>query len=397
MDGMPMRPQPITFESLSSLIGRIYDAALDYEAMTGAIKELSEILNAPYLAVGLWPAKDDIIGNWSPAQFVWNIGFDQTTLAKAYERYTTEETNPFLRQLRRQPVNKPFQTYDVLERRDFLRHPMYNEVYRPCDIEPGLTTTIFRDCDAMGILSAYRTKLQDFFSEPETELIRLLMPHLARALQLRRRLVLVEQNRAAAENILGRLPQGVILLDARRRVIFLNQTAEAVLENNNELVITERGLTARTLVNDRKLQHLIRRAINPVEDGDQVDQAFSFELTRNGAALHMVILPLQVGDLIVGLRQPCAAIFLSEGRPPIKLSLRILQDLYGLTAAEAKIANLIVNGISISEAAKRLRVSRNTAATHVRLVFEKTGCHRQSDLARHILVGPAVICLENNL
>lgn len=61
---------------------------------------------------------------------------------------------------------------------------------------------------------------------------------------------------------------------------------------------------------------------------------------------------------------------------------RLVQDSFGLTPAEARLAVLIRDGLSLNEAAKRTGLSVNTLRNQLRAVFDKTGLNRQSDLAR---------------
>jgi DNA-binding CsgD family transcriptional regulator len=57
-----------------------------------------------------------------------------------------------------------------------------------------------------------------------------------------------------------------------------------------------------------------------------------------------------------------------------------MRDFYSLTAAQAKVASAIYNGQSIGEAAKKLNISINTARTHMRNIYAKTGVKTQTEL-----------------
>jgi DNA-binding CsgD family transcriptional regulator len=56
--------------------------------------------------------------------------------------------------------------------------------------------------------------------------------------------------------------------------------------------------------------------------------------------------------------------------------------LYGLTPAEARIAELLVGGATPAQVATELGLRGSTVKTHLLRVYEKTGVHRQSDLIR---------------
>ena len=58
---------------------------------------------------------------------------------------------------------------------------------------------------------------------------------------------------------------------------------------------------------------------------------------------------------------------------------------YGLTQSEAHLAMNIVAGLSLTDAAARMRVSTQTARTYLKQAFWKTGTHRQADLVRRVL------------
>jgi DNA-binding CsgD family transcriptional regulator len=62
-----------------------------------------------------------------------------------------------------------------------------------------------------------------------------------------------------------------------------------------------------------------------------------------------------------------------------------LREAYKLTAAEARVAELIAAGLSTPEIAAALNVSASTVRTHLAACFDKTGLHSQVTLAR--LVG----------
>lgn len=57
-----------------------------------------------------------------------------------------------------------------------------------------------------------------------------------------------------------------------------------------------------------------------------------------------------------------------------------LQVAFGLTRAEARLAGIIANGTNLFEAANRLRISRSTTRSQLRLIFAKTGTRRQGEL-----------------
>jgi DNA-binding CsgD family transcriptional regulator len=65
----------------------------------------------------------------------------------------------------------------------------------------------------------------------------------------------------------------------------------------------------------------------------------------------------------------------------------MLRSTYGLTSAEVRLCQAMLEGKSLSEAASDTRISRNTAKTHLSRVFNKTGVRSQSALLRLLSAG----------
>jgi DNA-binding CsgD family transcriptional regulator len=63
----------------------------------------------------------------------------------------------------------------------------------------------------------------------------------------------------------------------------------------------------------------------------------------------------------------------------------VLVKLYGLTHAETRIIGLLASDLSLDAAAAALGISRTTARTHLKHIFEKTGTNRQSQLIKLVL------------
>ncbi len=68
----------------------------------------------------------------------------------------------------------------------------------------------------------------------------------------------------------------------------------------------------------------------------------------------------------------------------------MLQSAFGLTVAEARVADLVSGGLTGPQAAGKLGVSPTTVKTHLKHAFDKTGVNSQVALARLIGTLPAI-------
>ena len=69
----------------------------------------------------------------------------------------------------------------------------------------------------------------------------------------------------------------------------------------------------------------------------------------------------------------------------------VLTRLYGLTPAEARLAAALVAGQSLVDFATEAEITANTARWTLKQVFAKTDTHRQAELVRRLLTGPAAL------
>ena len=73
----------------------------------------------------------------------------------------------------------------------------------------------------------------------------------------------------------------------------------------------------------------------------------------------------------------------------------LLELFYDLTPAESRLAAHLMNGCSLAEAAKQLRIRRDTAKSHLKKIFSKTHTHRQSELVRLLLQSVAALRIKS--
>jgi OOP family OmpA-OmpF porin len=101
----------------------------------------------------------------------------------------------------------------------------------------------------------------------------------------------------------------------------------------------------------------------------------------------MVAAPVAAARLAgaAGGARAAAALFVTDPAGPATLPApALLADAFGLTATEAEVARLVAQGRGMPFVAESLGVSLNTARTHLKSVYDKTGLNHQSALARAI-------------
>jgi DNA-binding NarL/FixJ family response regulator len=200
------------------------------------------------------------------------------------------------------------------------------------------------------------------------------------ALERRRRALALRSNpRLWLAGLVEHLPLAVVLVDSDRKLLAANRLGQEMLTLGQTLLLGDGNTVAcvDTAATSR-LACLVRAA------------------HASGSHLEALDLGACTGAVLgLGDDGPdrVAAIALPAGLSASKRLERLLEELYGLTHAEARVAALLVEGASIEQASARLGVSVNTTKTHLSRVFDKTGTSRQAELVATLLLGPGLLAV----
>ena len=100
-------------------------------------------------------------------------------------------------------------------------------------------------------------------------------------------------------------------------------------------------------------------------------------LTRpGGRQLLAYVMPLQHGEH----GGDAALVLLGDPRGPERRDAAQMLQLFGLTAAEARLGALIGVGMGAREAAEELKISEHTARSTLKTVYDKLDIRKQSEL-----------------
>jgi len=219
------------------------------------------------------------------------------------------------------------------------------------------------------------------YDDSEKTRIKLLLPHLQRALRLRQRF-------GAGQNP-GPPPGGrhsgavaAIVVEQDCRVRSLNEAAAALLRAGDAVRLVGGRLAGADEAATERLREIIAAALDPAALGEAAIVHLSRTEDMPLAASIAALRPAEPAKLC----QPCVVLLI--GAPAAgTVAAAPLQSAFGLTAAEAAIASALAAGKSISQIAARQSISPHTARVHVKSIFGKTGTKRQAELVSLLLGG----------
>jgi DNA-binding CsgD family transcriptional regulator len=190
--------------------------------------------------------------------------------------------------------------------------------------------------------------------------------------------------------ILNRLPQGVILVDAEARVIFANRAAESMLRVERSLCLGRDGLRAEIPGETHRLRHMIAECAAPRLGLGSAGGRLRLS-REHGGPLTVLVAPHHTRFGWIDVVCPRAILFITDPEATTNVRQQWLCEDFGLTPAEAGVAVEVLEADGLQAAAGRLGISLATARTHLAHVFDKTGTRRQAELVRLILQSQSAV------
>ena len=273
----------------------------------------------------------------------------------------------------------------VLERSEY-----YNDCLKRFGIAYSMGAVIAREGDYAPTLSSLRGPAKHPFGESEREVGRFLMPHLSRAWAVHQRLGIL----AAGESVLDTLPLGILFLASSGAVVYCNSAAEEIFRANDGLSLRGGRLSAADRIANAQLSRAVQEAVSPRASIGSLAVHVPRIHNRDdshGRDYQVVAAPLRKRfRQFTGTLEPMAVALITDPEKRALASTDVLMRAYKLTRKEALLAARLFEGKSLDQAAQELAITYETARTHLRRIFSKTGTSRQAELMLLIARHPAM-------
>jgi DNA-binding CsgD family transcriptional regulator len=362
---------------LLTLIGEIYDATLDLSRWPGVLNTFAGMTRSDGVMLVIEEPRADTRAVASPVT-------DEATPVDGRHRSSAVWVSDGM-----SDVN-PAQQHRVL-------HGRRRNATRSRDhAEPGGTFTtlcvnVLSDARASAVVAGWRA-LDDSESVETKTVLEPVLPHLRRAVDIMLRTKTLRQRHDSATASLDRVPQPVILLDSNRCVVFANRAAVRILRRRDGLAVEGNRLRA-TPVGGHDVLHELCEDCRRMPVASTRSERFLFvERPSLKEPLEIVAVPLTaMNTLGIADERASLALFIVDPEGSPEVEEQTLCELFGLTAAEARVASALAGGLTLAETSLELRISVTTARWHLRHVFAKTSTSRQPELVSVLLRGVAAL------
>ena len=362
----------VSAQQLSDTIGAIYDCALDPHQWPDTCREIADLCEST--AGGI--CVHDMRHVQNDQLFVF--GYQPEFLEKLGSHYS----------------QSPMAAADVVSkigdvsalsmmRLELLGSRFAREVLEPFGLLDIIWFPALRTGGRMASMHASRSEKAPHYQQFEIGLLKLLSPHVCRALAISDALDIRALRSEMLEKTLDALVTGVFLTSRDGRVVYMNAAAERQVKNGNSIRIVNNRISPTDPATRAALSKAIDKASRDDIDLDTSEHSLAIP-DIDGAGYVATLLPVDRGQRS-GIIAPFAASVAVFTKDPTEVPLmpgEAFARLYRLTGGELRVLLALTQGLGAKEAADMLGISEPTARTHLQHIFSKTDTTRQADLLR---------------
>jgi DNA-binding CsgD family transcriptional regulator len=354
------------------LVKEIYEASLEPERWRSTLAAIAQESGGQGAHLLLW----DEHGSTSP--FCMYVGVDSPDAERLFAEYYGA-IDPRRRYVMTRPVGEWMACHHVCDERFVQSSEFYQDYMIPtvgCRFMAGVRLSAEGGLHALLAVGRRADSRALPYEETELSVLRELTPHLQLAVRVQNRIGMLEDQLAVRDAALDRLSMAVLIVERDGLIRYSNAPGEAMLQSLTGPFNSNAGrLVCRSGRQGRRLEAAIRGAVD-LGVGDAI--AFG---AGHADLNNCVVLPLSPRlKLTTPWQRPMVMLLCTGSGAGDLVDLKVLNALFNLTPAEARLAAGLGAGKTVEAFAVQTGISVLTARSQLRSVFSKVGVNRQADL-----------------
>jgi len=258
----------------------------------------------------------------------------------------------------------------------------YTDFLKPQKIHHKLVANLVAEGETYGRVVWMRPQKSNRFTHQEVRLAKAVSPYLAHALaynEMRQRLKLKGK---ILDYIEKQSSVGIILLDEKLQVVYINQKAEELFEalegsaadgSGREQILSQvqtdcREIEASTKGRPADFMAIPRKRTIGGRNASRFAATYKALTHASGAGNSVLFM-----------------VCIEEESPPVDVNPRYLMDAYRLSKREIDVAGLLFSGLKNAQIADKLFISEITVKKHLQNIYTKVGVNNRTSLINKML------------
>lgn len=355
-----------------ALVGDVYDAAVDPALRSAVLEQVTDFVGGcAALILSRDPAGQSI-------EIHQSVGI-APDLRRLY-RDSLVDHDPLLQRHAAFACKQAICVADVMPAPQFLLTNFHRDWLAPQGAIDLASVALERSETRMAVLQVLRHRSRGPVDETMKERLRMLAPHISRALTMGRQVRARSHSVSDLAAVLDCLSTAICLLDADGRVVHANAAGDRLFADADLVALVGGRIVARNTQAERIFRGLLE---NLAADAANLNDRSRIQLATASDGQHyllkLVTLPRacrQSRDVAAG------ALFVHKVSIPAALAPDAIAAAFRLTPSELRVLMAIVEAGGVPDISARLGIAETTVKTHLGRLFEKMGAGRQADLVK---------------
>lgn len=377
-------------ETLSMVIHLIYAAATDPSKWRTFLDRFATAVGAESVVIFMHDFRDStVVQQDGETALMEYVRFDPAFIASYGAHYA--HCNIWAQAENRMPAGQAITSEMLVPFSALQRSEFYGDWLRPQDLAHALGGVVLKTGSQAIKFSAIRSRHAGMFDNNALRLYAALVPHLSQSFEIHKRFRALRAANAGQMHALDAMPMAVWMCDAGCKVLTANRTAHAMTDAHRGLRLDPSGrLRAQLPEDDDNLQRALARAIGMTERQPRIGTALGLSRLCSVTPISAMVAPVHENTSGFGA-ETAAIVFASDPDDTPCTPEELLCKTYGLTRHQARLAGWLMRGEDLKGYAQAHEVTYDTARSHLKQVFAKTGVTRQADLIRLLLSSAALM------
>jgi DNA-binding CsgD family transcriptional regulator/PAS domain-containing protein len=372
----------ISTQEISELLATLYAAPLEpekWQVLFDHLSRLTKISTGILMTCG----EDSSPSILAAGGFAWN-----PEMGHAYNEHYAE-LDPFRAPSLHDRRVAVIRGEELVTRDRLLKTEFYNDLLSKNEME-SMTMLSFNSTKHAGDFMPVWRRAQDGpMDDASISLLETLLPHVQTALEIRKKLQTADLQSHFSEVALESMGTAALLVSADGHVLHMNSLAATIVKKADGLRLEGASLTARNPGESARLKSIILGAAMSGRPGAQTEPGGAMNISRQGTKLPLQVAVLPLPEMSrQSIKVQCALVFICDPAAAPRPRSEALRALYALTPAEARLADLLLQGLDVAQAAQQLHTTLATTRFQLKRVQAKTNTHRQSELIKLMLSLP---------
>jgi len=369
----------ISTDQQSRLLAHLYSGTIEHGQWTDFLRVLATTcdgVNASLATIDTATGK--------PLVHYTSRAFDR----RWYDHYAEHfaHVSPLRRAMSRaENIGRVMTCEQIMAPADFENSEFYRDYLAEYGIRFVLGSIFKVDDTQSSYVAVHRAPDAGAFEAGQVDAVQSLLPHLQLAYRIRRQFLGAGRYEDVSQQYMDAKNKGLICIDWQGRIVSMNREAERIMALDDGLAYTQGRFLTQRREDELRLRNLLKDCCQPAKSDSAPQPAATgstIVLPRsNGKPPYSLwVFPIHGRAAQYDHNQIAAAIEVTDPLNHPQKPAQALLAGYGLTPAELRLADVLIQGSQLKDIAIRFNVSINTLKVQRRSLYRKIGATRHFDL-----------------